>query len=85
MTDIEVFKKFMDWMQMEVFKEKQLENGNTVMVFSDSQKNTELFTTVGYDEFYAGIVFDKDGNMVKGYIDSHVAWTSANCDLISKM
>ena len=85
MTDIEVFKKFMGWMQMEVSKEKQLENGNTVMVFSDPNKNTELFTKSGYDEFYAGIVFDKDGNMVKGYIDSHVAYTSANCDLMDKM
>lgn len=40
MTDIEVFKKFMGWMQMEVSKEKQLEDGNTVMVFSDPSKNT---------------------------------------------
>lgn len=85
MTDIEVFKKFMKWMQMEVSKEKQLEDGNTVMVFSDTHKNTELFTKIGYGEFYAGIVFDKDGNMVKGYIDSHVAYVSENCKLMDKM
>jgi hypothetical protein len=85
MTDIEVFKKFMGWMQMEVSKEKQLEDGNTVMEFSDSYKTTELFTKIGYDGFYAGIIFDKEGNMVKGYIDSHVAHTSKNYDLINKM
>jgi len=85
MTDIEVFKKFMGWMQMEVSKEKQLENGDTVMIFSDTNKNTELFTKIGYEEFYSGIVFTKDGNMVKGYIDSHVAYTSANCYLMDRM
>lgn len=85
MTDIEVFKKFMGWMHMEVSKEKQLENGDTVMIFSDTNKKTELFTKIGYEEFYSGIVFTKDGNMVKGYIDSHVAYTSANCDLMDKM
>jgi hypothetical protein len=85
MTDIEVFKKFMGWMQMEVSKEKQLEDGNTVMIFSDPNKTTEIFTKSGSDEFYAGIIFDKNGNMVKGYIDSHVAYASANCLLMDKM
>lgn len=85
MTDIEVFKKFMSWMQMEVSKEKQLEDGNTVLQFSDTQHNTKKFTKTGYDEFYAGIIFDKNGNMVKGYIDSHVTYTSENCKLMDKM
>ena len=82
MTDIEVFKKFMSWMQMDVSKEKVLENGNTVLQFSDSYKQSELFTKKGHDEFCAGIIFDKDGNMVKGYIDSNTAFPSKNCDLI---
>ncbi len=85
MTDIEVFKKFMSWMQMDVSKEKVLENGETVLQFSDNGKDSELFTKRGYDEFYAGIVYDKDGNMVKGYIDSHVAYVSENCKLMDKM
>ena len=85
MTDIEVFKKFMEWMQMDVSKEKQLEDGNTVLQFEDKDKKSEQFTKHGYDQFYAGIIFDKDGNMVKGYIDSHVAYSSANCKLMDKI
>ena len=85
MKDVEVFKKFMEWMQMDVSKEKKLEDGNTVIIFSDPQKNSEQFTKSGYDEFYAGIIFDNEGRMIKGYIDSHVAYTSKNCDLMDKM
>ena len=85
MKDIEVFKKFMEWMQMEVSKEKVLEDGNTVMEFRDSKKNTDQFTKWGYDEFYSGIIFDKEGNMVKGYLDSHVAYGSINYDLINAL
>ena len=38
MKDIEVFKKFMGWMQMEISKEKQLEDGTIILQFSDKQK-----------------------------------------------
>lgn len=85
MTDIEVFKKFMEWMNMEVFKEQQLENGNTVITYRDPQMDTELFTKQGYNEFDAGIIFDKNGNMIKAFIDSHVAYSSPNCTLIYKI
>lgn len=85
MTDIEVFKKFMEWMKMEVSKEKQLEDGNTVLQFQGNGEQTDQFTKRGYDEFHAGIVYDKDGNMLKGYIDSHVVHVSENCKLIDKM
>lgn len=86
MTDVEVFRKFMDWMGMSVIDEKLLDDGNTVIRFaSDYSENAELFTTVGYDEFEAGIIFDPDGNLVKGYMDSHVCESSPNCKLISKL
>lgn len=86
MTDIEVFKKFMGWMQMEICKEKVMENGNTVLYFEDSNKqDTELFTKWGYDSFLAGIIFDTEGKMVKGYIDSHVAHSSDNAKLINEI
>ena len=85
MKDIEVFKKFMEWMQMDVFEEKKLKDGNTVIIFSDPKKDSEQFTKSGYNEFYAGIIFDDNGNMIKGYIDSHVAYSSKNCDLMDKM
>lgn len=82
MTDIEVFKKFMEWMNMEVFKEHSLKNGNTVVIYRDPQMDSELFTKQGYNEFDAGIIFDKNGNMIKAFIDSHVAWSSTNATLI---
>lgn len=85
MKDVDVFKKFMNWMQMEVSVEKVLDNGNTMLRFSDTNKESELFTKRGYEEFDAGIIFDQNGNIVKGYIDSHVAHASNNCTLMDKL
>ena len=85
MTDIEVFKKFMEWMHMEVTEEKQLPDGNTLLIFTDTHKNSPLFTKVGYSEFYSGIIYDKDGNMVKAYLDSHEAYVSDNYHVIREI
>ena len=85
MTDIEVFKKFMGWMKMDVDRERNFENGDTLLIFSESGQESEQFTTQGYDDFDAGIFFDKDGNMIKGYIDSHVAYVSTNAKILYKM
>ena len=85
LKDVDVFKKFMSFMQMKVSKEKVLEDGNTLLIFSDTNENSSTFTKVGYNEFYAGILFDKNGNMIKGYIDSHVSYMSDNCSLLEKM
>ncbi len=85
MTDIEVFKKFMEWMHMEVTEEKQLPDGNTLLIFTDTNKNSPLFTKVGYSEFDSGIIYDKDGNMVKAYLDSHEAYASDNWYVIREI
>jgi len=98
MTDIEVFKKFMGWMGMEVAQEKPLPNGNTLMIFDDKylddeddedvfppQNSEEVFTTCGYDGFEAGILFDKEGNLVKGFLDSHVTDMSKNGRLLDRI
>lgn len=85
MSDIEVFKKVMNWMQMEVLKEKTLDNGHIVLKFQDTKNDSDVFTKIGYDEFYAGIIFDEEGNLIKGYIDSHVAYASKNCEIIDEI
>lgn len=95
MTDIEVFKKFMGWMGMEVDQEKSLPDGNTLMIFNDNKDfdeeddefppQNEVFTTCGYDGFEAGILFNKEGNLVKGFLDSHVADRSKNGRLLDRI
>lgn len=85
MTDIEVFKKFMSWMQLEIKSEKKLQNGNTILIFEDTGKDSEMFTKVGYDDFYSGIMFDIHGTIVKGYLDSHVSYESKNCKLLNTL
>jgi hypothetical protein len=84
MTDREVFRKFMGWMGMQIEDLKEIDN-NTVVVYKDNGNESENFSKVGYDEFYSGAMFNEEGGMVKGYIDSHVAHTSCNYDFINKL
>ena len=84
MTDKEVFEKFMGWMGMKLSKTKDI-NTDLVVEYKDIDNCDVRFTTMGYDEFYAGAIFDENGKIVKAYIDSHVAVTSNNCDDISEM
>jgi hypothetical protein len=84
MSDKEVYEKFMSWMGMKLSKIKELDN-KTVVEYQDTNTNTEKFTTVGYDEFFSGAIFDKDGNILKGYLDSHVAHISKNGNEIENL
>jgi predicted nucleic-acid-binding Zn-ribbon protein len=84
MTDKEVFEKFMGWMGMKVSKAKDIDN-KVIVEYDDIDNCDVRFTKCGYDEFYAGAIFDENGKMVKGYVDSHVAYTSDNCDKINEI
>lgn len=84
MTDKEVFEKFMGWMGMEPSKTKTIDN-NTVVRYDDIFSCDDRLTKCGYDEFYAGVIFDENGKIVKAYIDSHVAYASDNCKEINKI
>ena len=84
MTDKEVFEKFMGWMGMKLSKTKTIDK-KTVVQYDDSYNCDARVTKQGHDEFYAGAIFDEKGGMVKSYIDSHVAYTSDNCDKISEI
>jgi hypothetical protein len=77
MSDKEVYEKFMSWMGMKLSKTKALGN-KTVVEYRDTHSNTDKFTTIGYDGFFSGAIFDNDGNILKGYLDSHVAHLSEN-------
>ncbi len=84
MTDKEVFEKFMGWMGMKPSKTKTIDK-NTVVRYEDIDNCDVRFTKCGYDEFYAGVMFDENGKIVKAYIDSHVAYASNNCKEIDKV
>lgn len=84
MTDKEVFEKFMGWMGMKPSKTKTIDK-NTVVRYDDINNYDVRFTKCGYDEFYAGAIFNENGKMVKAYVDSHVAYTSDNCDKINEI
>ena len=61
----------------------EVPRGKTIIIDID---NCDVrFTKTGYDEFYAGAVFDENGKILKAYIDSHVAYSSDNCKEIDKM
>ena len=85
MTDKKVFEKFMSWMKMDIIEEKVLEDGNKVIMYEGTDYGTATgqFTSIGYDQFYSGVIFDKEGNLVKGYMDSHVMHRSNNCKIIN--
>ncbi len=78
-TDKEVFERFMGWMGMNPSKIKEI-NNEVVVKYEDISNCDVRFTKCGYDEFYAGAIFDENGRMVKGYVDSHVAYSSVNSD-----
>ena len=84
MTDKEVFEKFMAWIGMEPYKTKKIDN-NTAVIYDDIGNCDVRFTKRGYDEFYAGVMFDENGKILKAYIDSHVAHASDNCKQIDKI
>jgi hypothetical protein len=91
MIDREIYEKFMLWMGMKPSKTKVI-GENTVVMYSDYDENTynpticdDRFTKVGYDFFSAGVVFDKDGKIVRAYVDSHSAYASDNYIEIRKM
>ena len=84
MSDKEVYEKFMSWMGMKLSKTKAFDD-KTVVEYKDTHSNTDKFTTIGYDEFYSGAIFDKDGNILKGYLDSHVAHLSDNASHINNI
>jgi len=84
MTDKEVFEKFMGWMGMKVSKAKDIDK-QIAVEYDDTYNCDVRFTKCGYDEFYAGAIFDENGKMVKAYVDSHVAYTSDNCVIINEI
>ena len=84
MTDKEVYEKFMMWMGMKLSNIKITEK-YIVVKYKDSFCSDIRWTTKGYDEFYSGAIFDKHGNIIKGYIDSHVMSVSKNCVDINKI
>ena len=84
MTDKQVFEKFMGWMGMKASRGKNIYN-QIVVEYEDTGKRDIRLTKCGYDEFYAGAIFDENGKMLKSYIDSHVAWVSDNHDDINLM
>ena len=84
MTDKEIYERFMLWMGMMPSKTKQVEE-NTVIRYEDIDNCDVRFTKTGYDEFFAGAVFDENGKIVMAYIDSHIAHVSDNCQEIEIM
>ena len=84
MTDKDAFERVMELMGMKPIGEMEVEGG-VLVEYEDAEINTEQFSTCGYDEFYAGAVFDEEGGIVTGYLDSHVAYTSDNCKKIEKL
>jgi len=84
MSDKEIYEKFMLWMGMKATKTKIIEK-NTVVRFEDIGKIDNRFTKFGYDEFFAGAVFDENGKIVCAYIDSHVSSASDNSDKIDEL
>ncbi len=78
MNDKQAFERVMKLMGMQP-KGVIVVPGGALIEYEDTGVDTDQFSTRGYDEFYAGAIFDGSGNIVKGYIDSHVAAESGIC------
>ena len=86
MTDKEVYIRFM---KMAGFKQEYViprgDNEVVLTFYSDEDDDLKSFTKVGYQDFRSGAKFDKDGNLIIGYLDSHVAYDSENSKEINKL
>ena len=76
MTDRQAFERMMELMGMEIANSKTTPDNKVIITYRDKEENSEQFTTQGYDEFRAGAIFDSQGKIIKGYLDSHVAYSS---------
>lgn len=90
MTDREVFTKFMVLLGLDKEKEDEVTNGNTFILYKGSgdykiSKNMNNFTSVGYEDFITGAVFNEQGEIVQGFFDSHVANRSESHELLIKL
>ena len=74
-NDRQAFEIVMEIMGMVVAKRRNVDDGELV-IYYDTYKDSPRFQKCGYDEFCAGAIFDSQGKIVKGYIDSHVAYSS---------
>lgn len=80
------YVKFMSLLGLELVIEKVIEENQTIVVYEgEGNETASSFTIVGYDEFHSGAIFDKDDKLVKGFLDSHVAYSSENCQEILKL
>lgn len=84
MTDKEIYQAFMKMAGFSINAEMIVDEGKVLLSYEDIHGG-ENFTKLGYDEFFSGAIFDKDGNLVMGYLDSHVAFTSSNAKIIDKV
>lgn len=87
LTDRFIFERFMDLMDMVLAKEYK-RGENTVLIYDDYSNptyyrengvNIRIETNVsknGYDDFNMGAEFDKNGAMIRGYMDCNVVGKS---------
>ena len=86
MNDRQAFERVMELMCMKASDESTIDGG-VLVEYQDTEEEqgTEKFTTMGYDSFLAGVIFDSEGNIVKGYLDSHVCSASKNYKEIEEL
>jgi len=83
MTDKEVVIRFLEICGMEVADHNSIIVGGTSFDTPDRLTDgNERFTSIGYDEIDFAFEFDEKGNMLRGAIDSHVAYSSDNFKII---
>ena len=70
---------------MQLFNFRKDEEVGPYVLYStryDGTSSQQPVSLQGYDNFEAGFEFDEEGNLVRGFMDSHVAWRSVNLDII---
>lgn len=88
MTEKEIYVAFCTIFGFGLNKAIELPNGDIAMMLTLSQQgiaDKEKITTCGYDWIETGALFDKQGGIIKAYIDSHVAYSSANYNYIEAL
>lgn len=67
---------YMDFLRLMGFEYEAVttKDGDTIILAADSTTAPNV-ETLGYDEIEMGARFDKNSNMIEGYIVSHVAYS----------
>lgn len=81
MTEKEIFEKvIVEWFNIKAHSSEVDDNKSEYVLYGDygNNQDDDRFKKLGYDEFEASAIFDKEGNIIKANLISHVVFSTDN-------